>query len=658
MNTFNRLPFSYDLNQSFFDKLNEWIGDLFYDVFPESGMELRDEQIFMAFQLEKAFQEKKVIFAEAGVGTGKTIAYLLYAICYARYMRKPVIIACADESLIEQLVKEDGDIAKLAKLLNIAIDARLAKSKNQYLCLQKLDVERSRDEYEELYDDVYDALPDFVFSNETMQSFYHYGDRKEYPMLNDEAWKRIGWDPFQDCFVCEQRHRCGQTLSREHYRKASDLIICSHDFYMEHVWTAEARKREGQLPLLPEAAAVIFDEGHLLEVAAQKALTYRLRHDVLEELLTRLLENDVREEFAVLIDELISQSSHSHFVLEQHSRNVLGSKRYEIEESEQLKKEFRILISLIEKIEDEMVFESEMYTIDAYQLKIVEEHLEMIHKALVIFIEQKNAISWVEKDDHGVTLVIMPRLVEEVLQERVFSKNIPFIFSSATLSTDGSFDYMAKSLGIKEYLSFSVASPFDYEAQMQLFAPVIEKDDIVKEKVRYAKKLLMKTNGKTLLLFKHQQELQQFRRYVEEDDDFLQWQFLFEGNQEITRLISTFQHDTDSVLCAVNLWEGLDIPGEALASVIIWSLPFPPQDPVFMAKRKASSDPYLEVDMPYMLLRLRQGLGRLIRTHTDRGFVTILDEQLYRNEKLLKAIQRIVPVQMNKTITEEKWGNE
>ena len=97
--------------------LSEWIGDLFYDILPEAGFELRDEQIYMAFQLEKAFKEKKIMFAEAGVGTGKTIVYLLYAIVYARYTNKPAIIACADETLIEQLVKKEGDIAKLEKIL-------------------------------------------------------------------------------------------------------------------------------------------------------------------------------------------------------------------------------------------------------------------------------------------------------------------------------------------------------------------------------------------------------------------------------------------------------------------------------------------------------------------------------------------------------------
>ncbi|WP_246879852.1 ATP-dependent DNA helicase [Bacillus suaedae] len=639
-----QLPFAYQASRPFFEQFNEWIGDVFYDLLPEAGMELRDEQIFMAFQLEKAFIDKEIMFAEAGVGTGKTIVYLLYAICYARYMRKPAIIACADESLIEQLVKKGGDIEKLSQILDFEMDVRLAKSKEQYLCLQKLDHARAHEDDEE-FDQIHDELPSFVHSNETLQSYYHYGDRKEYAHLTNEQWEKIGWDSFQDCFVCDKRHRCGQTLSRDHYRKSTDLIVCSHDFYMDHIWTYDARKREGQLPLLPEASTIVFDEGHLLEIAAQKALTYKYRHDVLEELLTRLLENDVREEFAVLIEDLISQSLHVSQLLQTKSHVVEGSDRKEITVDSGILKEITILVTLIAKLEDEMVFESEMYTIDEYQLKIVEEHVDMIHHALKIFIQQ-SAITWVTDDEQGVTLVIMPRLVEDVLEEKVFQKKLPFIFTSATLSTNGSFEYLANSLGIKNYLSFSVESPFDYEEQMKIVGKSISK---FADKYNYVKESLANTDGKGLILFPSYQELQRFKQAVFEDHSF-QWPIYFEGDQEISGLINKFQVETNSVLCAVSLWEGLDIPGESLSNVTIWALPFPPNDPVFAAKRNSANDPFWDVDVPYMLLRLRQGIGRLIRTHHDKGIVSILDHSLETDARLFSAITNVLPVKLEKEL--------
>ncbi|MCS7460191.1 ATP-dependent DNA helicase [Paenibacillus doosanensis] len=638
-----RYPFTYDHSRPFIQQVGSWIADVFYDILPESGFEIRDEQIYMAFQLEKAFAENRTIFAEAGVGTGKTLVYLLYAVCYARYMRKPAVIACADESLIEQLVKPEGDIAKLARYLGMEIDARLGKSPDQYVCLAKLDEARLGHEEEELYQDIYDGLPEFVRFREGLQSFYAYGDRKQYPQLDDRQWSRMNWDSFQDCFACGQRHRCGQTLSRDHYRKSGDLIICSHDFYMEHVWTYEGRKREGQLPLLPEHCAVVFDEGHLLESAAQKALTYKLKHIVFEELITRLLKGEVRESLAVLIDEAIVQSEAMFAVFEGQSRAIPGSDRKQVVLSGELLREVGSFQKLLADIEEELVFESALFTLNEYQLRIVEEHLEMLQKALSLFQSSDNLICWVTDSVTGPSLVIMPRTVKEVLRERVFSADMPIVFSSATLSVDGAFDYMAESLGIERYLSFSVDSSYDYERQMEVVVPQWSHNGTFSEKMKTAVRLLQRTGGRALLLFKDKEELRGFKREISNYAECAGMSFLFEGDREISDLIAAFQRDEPSVLCAVSLWEGLDVPGPSLSNVIIWSLPFPPQDPVFMAKRQLAAFPYEEVDLPYMLLRLKQGMGRLIRSRDDSGIIAIFSEELPHDSALRERIAGLLP---------------
>ncbi|TVY07280.1 ATP-dependent DNA helicase [Paenibacillus cremeus] len=647
-----RYPFTHDPSQPFLPQVGDWVADVFYDILPEAGFEVRDEQIYMAFQLERAFAEKKTMFAEAGVGTGKTLAYLLYAVCYARYMRKPAIIACADESLIGQLVKPEGDIAKLAEHVGLAIDARLGKSQHQYVCLNKLEDARFRDEESELFDDVYDALPDFVYSHDTLQAFHAYGDRKDYPHLTDEQWNKINWDTFQDCFVCDKRHRCGQTLSRDHYRRSSDLIICSHDFYMEHVWTYEGRKREGQLPLLPDHCAVIFDEGHLLESAAQKALTYKLKHNVFEELITRLLNGEIRESLAVLIDEAILQSEMLFADIVRHCTPIAGSDRLHIRWDEPLLQAVNQFRNVLATIEDELVFEGGLHTLNDYELKIVEEHLEMMQRALSLFQQSDKLITWAMESDNGLTLSIMPRAVKEVLRERVFGAKMPIVFSSATLSVQGSFRYVADSLGIEDYMSFSVASPYDYANQMEAVAPAWASEDHFNEKMIAAVHLLQRTEGRALLLFSSKDELLRFKQEIGRFPECAGLRFLYEGEQEITHLIAAFQHDEPSVLCAVSLWEGLDVPGPSLSNVIVWSLPFPPQDPVFMAKRSASAAPYEEVDLPYMLLRLRQGLGRLIRSRDDHGIVAIFSEELHQKQALRTSIEAVLPqgVELQETL--------
>lgn len=634
----SRLPFTISKTESFFQKLNEWIGDVFYDILPEAGFELRDEQIYMAFQLEKAFKEKKVIFAEAGVGTGKTIVYLLYAIAYARYTNRPAIIACADETLIEQLVKEEGDIAKLEKALSLNIDVRLAKSRDQYLCLKKLDHLYLE---EGVYADVYERLPAFVYGDLSMQSFHHYGDRKDYPDLTDEQWEKIAWDPFQDCLSCEMRHRCGQTLHREYYRGARDLIICSHDFYMEHIWTKDSRKREGQLPLLPDSCAVVFDEGHLLEYACQKALTYRLTEQTLENLLTRLSANDIRENTLTKIEEVILQSSTFFDVLTSSSSKVAGSDKQVIKKNQSVLDHGKRLLDIINGLEEELVFESEMFTINDYDLKIVEEYLEQITYSLSLFLKDAKGISWFEMNNEGRTLVIMPRMVEEIMREEVFSQNIPFIFSSATLSENHSFEYMARSLGIDEYLSFSVDSPFDYDQNMEIFMRKFSSNDLT-EKFSYTLKEINKTDGRSLVLFNDSNHLSEFKKFAGESTSF---PIYYEGEAEISTLVSKFQNEEESVLCSTHLWEGLDIPGRSLENVIIFSLPFPPEDPVFTAKREGSDNPFWEVDVPYMLLRLRQGVGRLIRSRDDKGQVHILINE-EENPEVIELVKKVLPTEV------------
>ncbi|MBP0724166.1 ATP-dependent DNA helicase [Bacillus sp. RG28] len=638
-----KLPFEVSKQDSFIDKLGEWIGDVFYELLPDAGYEIRDEQIFMAYQVERAFKEKKIIFAEAGVGTGKTFVYLLYSICYARYTGKPAIIACADESLIEQLVKKNGDIEKLSKALNLDVDVRLAKSPTSYLCLNKLDEQRGNLDASDKVLGIYENLPSFVHDYSTLQAFYPYGDRTEHKDLTDEEWGTVGYDYFQDCATCEKRHRCGQTLSRDQYRKATDLIVCSQDFYMEHIWTADSRKREGQLPLLPSPSCVVFDEGHLLEFAAQKSLTYRLQQETLNRFFTHLMQTGTRETFRELLEDTLETYDEFFYLLDRESKMIKGSNRLEVNKSDEIIRTGEKIRKQIAQIGDELVFESEMYTMDEYQLNIVDEHLDDIEMSLNLFLNEKTAILWLEEYQNELTLVIMPRAVNELLQEKVFSLKIPMIFSSATLSENNSFDYISNSLGVKEYLSFSVNSPFEYEELMKIDViqnysteNALKNDSIIKN--------MNENKGSTLVLFNSVQELNEFK--LQTQNESMDFPIYFEGQEEISTLVSKFQNEIHSVLCAVHLWEGLDIQGESLNQVIIHSLPFPPNDPVFQAKRNSVNNWYEEVDEPYMLLRLRQGIGRLIRSNGDSGKIMIYVDSNVK-ESTLQKVHTILPVKAN-----------
>ena len=114
------------------------------------------------------------------------------------------------------------------------------------------------------------------------------------------------------------RNRCGQTIHRNHYREAVEIVICSHDFYMEHIWTKDSRERQGQLPLLPEVSMVVFDEGHLIEYSAQRALTYEVQNNTLLNLLERIMVDGVREQTLQLMESLIDMHEAFFTLLKRH----------------------------------------------------------------------------------------------------------------------------------------------------------------------------------------------------------------------------------------------------------------------------------------------------------------------------------------------------
>ncbi|QPC46652.1 ATP-dependent DNA helicase [Mangrovibacillus cuniculi] len=632
----NLYPFTVSKDERFFDKLGEYIGDVFYDILPDKGYELRDEQIFMAYQVEQAFQKNKTIFAEAGVGTGKTFVYLLYSLFYARYKGKPAIIACSDETLIEQLVKKEGDIKKLEEALGLTIDVRLAKAREQYVCIKKLDELSNTTDNESILE-VHDNIPDFVYDQSSMSRFYPYGDRKEYPWVSNKDWVDIAYDPLQQCSTCDWRHRCGQTLNREYYRHAKDLIICSHDFYMEHVWTKESRKREGQLPLLPEASCVIFDEGHLLEFAAQKALTYRFHADTITQVLTGYMAQDVREETLMSMERILELHDEWFAELDMHSEDIEGSIRRQVTLTDKAQKIAKTLMQLVDELMEQLVFDSELFTLDQYHVKMIEEYLEFFHYGLSILMKNEDGVFWLEENHGDLAFVIMPRLVEDILRKEVFSADVPFIFSSATMSQNGDFTYMMKNLGIEDALSFTVDSPFDYEEVMKING-FTEKEE--ETKFSAIKEDLKKNGGRSLVLFSSAEEMNRFRQVIQSEE--MPFPMLFEGDEEISKMVEQFQREEQTVLCSYHLWEGLDVPGDSLTAVHMSSLPFPPHDPVFDAKRRHAGSAFEEVDLPFMVLRVRQGVGRLIRQQGDAGVINIWLKPT--EDKLKETLSSVLPV--------------
>ena len=612
-------PFNYNSKEDFQVKLMEWIGDVFYDILPEYGYEVREEQIYTAFQFAEAFCNKKVHLAEAGLGTGKTFAYLLTAIAYARFIGKPVVIACATTALQEQLAGCEGDIKTLSKILDLEIDARMAKDPRQYFCDVK--VNDTTEEISTLSDEI------TLWINKTIT-----GERSEIPTVPDRVWKWIGWDESMECDICSSRGFCKLVKAREYYRPTRDLIIADHDIFFHDLWTRDERIANGTLPILPSYSAVIFDEGHKILLPAALQAGNQIDPVEIENMIKSIEELlDIRDSF---MSTTLAMEHAFHDFFYNLNLNLIkeeSSERLSLRITDNLLKTASIFQKKLDHLLLELQIEQELYieSLSTTQIQAYEGQIERAIRALDRFYRNKSAdiIPWIDQRDGSFWVV--PRDINSMLEKSLFQKELPVIFTSATLSNDGNFDYIIRRLGLKNASKSVVGSPFDLEQQVvvsfnQAAQPVI---DIFQQKIETLVSLLNQNGGRALILANSMEEVKKIRTKL--GGYKLPFEVLWEDKGDQGYLVRRFREEENSVLFGANFWEGIDVPGEALTLLIIWSLPFPKLDPLIEVQRKEAKeqglDTFATVDCPEMGLKLKQGCGRLIRTENDHGTIVILD---------------------------------
>lgn len=614
MNIRRKLPFTCNSSKEFKEKLPEWIGDVLYDVLPELGYEERDEQIYTAFQIADAFCDQQVHLAEAGLGTGKTFAYLLSAIPYARFTGKPVVIACATSALQEQLASETGDIATLSKLLGLEIDARMAKDSSQYVC----DIRATEN------------MDDLLESSEEINQWLlrtTVGERSEIPNVPDRDWKKISWNEFVNCDTCNSRGYCKLVKARKHYREAVDLIIVDHETFFHDLWTRDERIADGKLPILPNYSAVIFDEGHKALLPAAMKAGHRVLKEEMDDLIHTLQE--IQDARPSLVKSTLQVEKASYMFFRQLRASIVASEssaRFSINTTPELLKIAQVFRSALDQLLMEMQIEQELYieSLTPTQIQAFEGQIERATIALHRFTRNMDSemIPWVERKD--ASFWVVPRNMGELLDKYLYSKKIPVIFISATLSNKGDFSYFARTIGLKKPSSSTIGSSFDLENQVKV--RIVTGKEELADKISTLVELIKENGGRTLVLTHSLKEVKRIRKAMSEYE--LPFQILWEDQGDRGYLVQQFREDETSVLVGADLWEGIDVPGDSLTMVVIWQLPFPEIDPLIEVQRKEVKaqglDPVTNVDYPEMGLKLRQGCGRLIRTSTDRGTIVLL----------------------------------
>jgi ATP-dependent DNA helicase DinG len=607
---------------------NAWLQACFDVKLPAAGFDVREEQLAMANYVQTALMRNRHLLAEAGVGTGKTFAYLLPAYGKLMRSRRPVLIATHTIALQEQLINKD--IPALRQLLGEPLQAYLAKGREHYLCpVREMNF---RDRTPEPTPDEERLL---TWARRTRK-----GDRAELPDVPESLWQQVNLNERARCVGCRFEFTCPTNATRRRWQDAWGFIVTNH-----HQFFADMALRASGRHLFALPAAVILDEAHALGDTAREMLGHRATLGGLRgaiEGARQALPPEDRAWQGVL-------QRHAAFEALLAPRVKWGASeeadRFDFARDEALIKAVGGLGLGLRQLADRL---GGMRDNPARQAAI--QRLEDAVGALRGLQAPEAHIAWVEgaRGKQQVNAIASaPRNLAGILRTRLFDRGVPVVLTSATLSVAEDFTYMKEELGLDSPLACSVGSPFDFERQARLYVaedlpdPGADAEAFYRAALERLKEILTTVRGRTLVLFTAKTRSKQAHQALKA------WSKLPVMLQDRANphLVAQFQALPEGALLGTAYWEGLDVPG--LSALVIVKLPFPAEDPLLAAKQEAArgqgEDPFDAVLLPEMLLKLKQGAGRLIRRSTDRGVIAILDPRAATRERYRDLVAENLP---------------
>jgi len=600
--------------------------------------EHRPGQIDMARAVLRAFEEQRHLIVEAGTGTGKTLAYLVPAAASALAGRGRVIISTGTKNLQEQLMEKD--IPFLQGILPKPFAATYMKGRSNYLCLNRLARAEGSPILEGLEEvDYFEEVCDWARQTQI-------GDRAELANLPEglSFWRHIDARPdtclgqkcpdFDPCFITRMRDRA----------KEADIVVVNH-----HLFFADLALRHGNYgSVLPDYTAVILDEAHLIEDIASEYFGSQVSNYQVDDLvrdigMLKLEVADVDREVTKSAARM-SRFADDFWMGFREGRGDEG--RYPIVpgtfakrnangafEATALGDLYSALDGAIARLET---------TLDAIQDKTpdvegIVRRLRQIRFDLQFIVTgvDKKFVYWVERRNRGIFLRASPIDVAGLLQDKLFDSVPTVVLTSATLSSGGNFAFIRDRLGLDSADDLIAESVFDYESQAILYLPSKMPDPRSREWSDAAAdeviRILNATQGRAFVLSTSVAGMQSLFENVWAE---IEYPCLVQGSASKGQLLNRFRETPNAVLFATSsFWQGVDVRGEQLSCVIIDKLPFAvPTDPIVAARQRYIEDSggssFHEYSVPQAIIALKQGLGRLIRSTTDRGVLAVLDPRL------------------------------
>ncbi|HSS20198.1 MAG TPA: helicase C-terminal domain-containing protein [Pyrinomonadaceae bacterium] len=600
--------------------------------------EHRPGQIDMARAVMRAFEDRKHLIVEAGTGTGKTLAYLVPAVAAAVGGRGRVIISTGTKNLQEQLMEKD--IPFLQSVLPKSFKAAYMKGRSNYVCLSRLGRAESSpvlDGLEEV--DYFDEVTHWAKSSAT-------GDRAELSNLPESLsfWRHIDARS-ETCLgqKCTDFDACFITRMRERSLDA-DIVVVNH-----HLFFADLALRNNMYgSVLPDYSAVILDEAHMIEDVASEYFGSQVSNYQIDDLLRDVSAVPFEEAEA---DREITRTS---------ARVMRFADNFWMGFREGRGEEGRFPLTpgtfLVRNREGEMQPTplGDLYvaldgalgrletTLDALKDKPaeVENLVRRIRQMkfdlqFIVTGQDKKFVYWTERRGRGIFLRASPIDVSGILDDKLFSRVDTVVLTSATLSSAGNFSFIRERLGLDSAEELVAESIFDYENQTCLYLPAKMPDPRSPEWSAAAAaeviKIVNATEGRAFVL---STSLAGMQSLYDQAMPELDYPCFLQGSAAKGRLLERFRRTPNSVLFATSsFWQGVDVRGEQLSCVIIDKLPFAvPTDPIVSARQRYIEDTggssFYEYSVPQAIISLKQGLGRLIRSTTDRGVLAVLDPRL------------------------------